>query len=179
MQWSKTKKHRQLTAILTAAALFFTGGQAIMPPAQAAQPHAEQTNLALDKTVYYSSEEGTSTSGADTHAANAVDGDKTTCWSANGKPDGTNWDAQYPEWLCVDLGKPYNLSQINLIFEGKMAHGIMGTMSMFPTKRRKAVTARFQKGLRKSFPGRTIHSLPQRQAQLQRISQTVPDVMSW
>lgn len=41
------------------------------------------------------------------------------------------------------------------------------------------VTARFQKGLRKSFPGRTIHSLPQRQAQLQRISQTVPDVMSW
>ncbi len=119
MQWSKAKKHRQLTAILTAAALFFTGGQAIMPPAQAAQPHAEQTNLALDKTVYYSSEEGTSTSGADTHAANAVDGDKTTCWSANGKPDGTNWDAQYPEWLCVDLGKPYNLSQINLIFEGK------------------------------------------------------------
>lgn len=118
MQWSKANKFKRFTAILTASALFFTGIY-FTPAAQAAGQQAEQTNLALNKTVYYSSEEGLSTSGADTHAVKAVDGDKTTCWSANGKPDGSNWDAQYPEWLCVDLGKTYNLNQINLIFEGK------------------------------------------------------------
>ena len=84
-----------------------------------AETISAKTNLALNKTVYFSSEEGTSTSGASTHAVNVVDGNESTCWAANGKPDGTNWDAQYPEWLCIDLGKEYDLSEVKIKFESK------------------------------------------------------------
>lgn len=94
-------------------------GISFTPPSKAAEKGTARTNIALGKTVYCSSEEGTSTSGADTHAEKAVDGDVTTCWSANGKPDGQNWDAQYPEWICVNLGKKYNLDEIDITFEGK------------------------------------------------------------
>lgn len=73
MQWSKANKFKRFTAILTASALFSTGIY-FTPAGQ----QAEQTNLALNKTVYYSSEESLSTSGTDTHAVKAVDGDKTT-----------------------------------------------------------------------------------------------------
>ena len=118
MQWRKVGRRKRLTAILTAAALCITSVY-FASPVQAAEPGDSQTNLALNKTVYFSSEEGTSTSGADTHAVKAVDGDKATCWSANGKPNGKDWDAQYPEWLCVDLGKEYDLDGVSLIFEGK------------------------------------------------------------
>ncbi len=47
MQWSKGNKFKQLTATLTAAALFFTSAHFTMP-AQAAQLQAKQTNLALN-----------------------------------------------------------------------------------------------------------------------------------
>lgn len=45
-------------------------------------------NLAKDKTVYFSSEEGTGTDGSDTHATMAVDGVESTRWSALGKKNG-------------------------------------------------------------------------------------------
>ena len=67
----------------------------------AAEP--EPTNLALGKTVYFSSDEGVSTQGKDTRAVNAVDGDRNTWWTAQTKNASGDWDAQYPEWLCVDL----------------------------------------------------------------------------
>lgn len=90
------------------------------PSVKAAETKETRTNLAKGKTVYFSSEEGVSADGkVDTHAANAVDGDLSTCWAADGKPDGSNWDAQYPEWICVDLGKKCNLDEVDLVFEDK------------------------------------------------------------
>lgn len=112
------KKLKRFCAIVATSAMFFTNIYSPMP-ILAMQTKTNQTNLALNKTVYYSSEEGTSSTGTDTHARNAVDGDMTTYWAANGKPNGTNWDAQYPEWLCVDLGKEYKIDEINLVFDGR------------------------------------------------------------
>ncbi len=89
------------------------------PSAKAAETKAARTNLALNKNVYYSTQEGTSTGGTNSHAVNAVDGDKATCWAADGKPNGTDWDAQYPEWICVDLGQKCDLEEVDLIFEDK------------------------------------------------------------
>lgn len=90
------------------------------PSVKAAETKETRANLAKGKTVYFSSEEGVSADGkVDTHAANAVDGDLSTCWAADGKPDGSNWDAQYPEWICVDLGKKCNLDEVDLVFEDK------------------------------------------------------------
>ena len=44
------------------------------PSAKAAGTKAARTNLALNKNVYYSTQEGTSTDGTNSHAVNAVDG---------------------------------------------------------------------------------------------------------
>ncbi len=66
-----------MTKRLLAAAMAFIlciSGISSAPPSKAAETKAAQTNMALGKTVYYSSEEGTSTNGADTHADRAVDG---------------------------------------------------------------------------------------------------------
>lgn len=83
------------------------------------ETRAVQVNRALNKTVYCSSEEGTSSQGTDTHGVNAVDGKNNTCWTAQTK-DGTGaWDAKYPEWICVDLGKEYNVDKISLQLESK------------------------------------------------------------
>lgn len=112
------KRTKRFVAVVLAV-IMAVAGIPFTPSVKAAGETEGKTNLALNKTVYYSSEEGTSTSGADTHAANAVDGDEKTVWSANGKPDGTNWDAKYPEWLCVDLGKEYDLSDVRIKFESK------------------------------------------------------------
>lgn len=94
----------------------------VMPYAETAETKEEarvsRENLALNKTVYFSSEEGTSTSGVDTHAKNAVDGDSLTYWAANGKLNGVD-DAQYPEWICVDLGESYDIQEVDILFETK------------------------------------------------------------
>lgn len=87
------------------------------PSIQAQQPPG--VNLALGKTVLVSSEEGTSSQGVDTHAENAVDGNSSTCWTARTKDAAGNWDASYPEWLCVDLGGEYSISEIDLELESK------------------------------------------------------------
>lgn len=78
------------------------------------------TNLALNKLVYCSSEEGISTQGKSTVAENAVDGNKETAWTAfvNNGTNGAE-DARYPEWLCVDLGDVYEIGKIDLQFEAK------------------------------------------------------------
>jgi len=90
------------------------------PPAKAAETVTEtKENLALNKTVFFSSEEGTSTSGTDTHAKNTVDGDKSTYWAAQGKNESGQDDAKYPEWICVDLGKSYTIQEIDLLLETK------------------------------------------------------------
>ena len=89
------------------------------PPAKAAETETKEetkVNLALNKQVYFSSEEGTSTSGADTHAVKAVDGDTSTCWSASGSAQQT---PRYPEWICVDLGKSYTIQEVDLLLETK------------------------------------------------------------
>lgn len=89
-------------------------------PAEAAQTKQEvRENLALNKEVFFSSEEGTSTAGKDTRAVKAVDGDTSTYWAANGKPNGVDDDAQYPEWICVDLGKSYDIQEVDVLFETK------------------------------------------------------------
>ncbi len=76
-------------------------------------------NVALGKTVYFSSEEGKSSSGSDTHAENAVDGNKSTAWVAHTKDASGAWAAEYPEWLCVDLGGYYSIDGIDLQLESK------------------------------------------------------------
>lgn len=88
-----------------------------VPGIQAAEP--SQENLALNKTVIVSSEEGTSAQGTDTHGYSAVDGKTNTCWTARTKNSSGDWDASYPEWLCVDLGEEYSISAIDLQLESK------------------------------------------------------------
>lgn len=71
---------------------------------------AEPSNLALNKPACSSSIEN------DEHnAAQANDGDVTTCWRADDEPEGG------PEWWQVDLQKPSDLSgcQIRWPFQGK------------------------------------------------------------
>lgn len=92
------------------------GRQAVYTVSLKETANDKTTNLALYKNVYCSSEEGLSTDGADTYAESAVDGDLSTRWSAetNG---GT--EASYPEWIGVDLGKLYSISNIDIKFETK------------------------------------------------------------
>ena len=94
------KLAKRLLSLGLAAAMCMTGLS--FPSIQAQEPPGE--NLALGKTVLVSSEEGTSSQGADTYRENAVDGNPSTCWTARTKDTAGNWDASYPEWLCVDLG---------------------------------------------------------------------------
>ena len=79
------------------------------------------TDLARDKKVYFSSEEGKSKStGKDTHAVNVNDGLMGTAWVANTTNYGINSKgANYPEWVCVDLGRECNITEITLQFETK------------------------------------------------------------
>lgn len=69
-------------------------------------------NLALGRPVSFSSEEGTSTSGTDTHGYNLTDGDVTTNWAAATK----NGQANYPEWIAADLGEVCDISAIETYF---------------------------------------------------------------
>ncbi len=78
--------------------------------------HRYSTDLALYKNVYFSSEEGVSSSGANTHAYNVNDGLASTAWVA----DINSWgSALYPEWIGVDLGQECTISGIELRFETK------------------------------------------------------------
>lgn len=70
------------------------------------------TNLALERPVTFSSEEGVSTSGTDTHAYNLTDGKVTTNWAAATK----NGQAAYPEWVEVDLGEICDITGIETYF---------------------------------------------------------------
>lgn len=74
---------------------------------------AADSNLAKNKKVFYSTEEGTSQQGEDTHAVNAVDGDTQTRWVAAPL---TIDNADYPEWIGVDLGACYDISEIKIYF---------------------------------------------------------------
>lgn len=69
--------------------------------------HISAQNLALNKTVNSSSDE----SGVFT-APNAVDGDYNTRWSS---------DFSDPQWIRVDLGATYDVSQVVLYWEGAYA----------------------------------------------------------
>ena len=109
------KLAKRLLSLGLAAAMCMTGLS--FPSIQAQEPPGE--NLALGKTVLVSSEEGTSSQGADTYRENAVDGNPSTCWTARTKDTAGNWDASYPEWLCVDLGAEYTISAIDLELESK------------------------------------------------------------
>lgn len=111
------RKWKRLLAFVMAAEMCLTG--LYIPNNIVNAAETEKVNLALNKTVYFSSEEGTSSQGVDTHAVNAVDGDKDTAWVAKTKDSNGAWDAKYPEWLCVDLGAVYNISDIDLRFESK------------------------------------------------------------
>jgi hypothetical protein len=76
-------------------------------------------NIVLHKPVYASSEEGIGSDGASTVAENIVDGDESSRWAAQTKNAAGEWDAKYPEWICVDLGAVYNIAKIDLVFESK------------------------------------------------------------
>ena len=109
------KKTKKWLALLLAVILCVP---VVQLPAMEAE--AAVTNLALNKTVYCSSEEGASgTLGTTTTAEMAVDGKTNTCWTAATKDAANNWDAKYPEWLCVDLGKAYEIDRIEIQFESK------------------------------------------------------------
>ena len=82
------------------------------------------TDLALFKPVYRSSEEGVSGNGADTHAACLNDGRADTAWvamlaPAKGKGKNKSRQANYPEWVGIDLGRLCEISEIELLFEKK------------------------------------------------------------
>ncbi|MCD8120473.1 MAG: discoidin domain-containing protein [Lachnospiraceae bacterium] len=79
----------------------------------------ELEDLALNKTVYASSEEGTASDGATTTADMAVDGSVGSRWVAQTQDTSGNWDAQYPEWLCVDLGEVCDITSLELLLESK------------------------------------------------------------
>ncbi len=83
--------------------------------------HRYLTDLALNKKVYFSSEEGRSKStGKDTHAVNVNDGLMGTAWVANTTNYGiTRKGASYPEWVCVDLGRECSITEITIQFETK------------------------------------------------------------
>ncbi len=116
------KGEMSMTKRFLAAVMSFVlgiSGINFTPPAKAAETETKEetkVNLALNKQVYFSSEEGTSTSGVDTHAVKAVDGDTSTCWSASGSAQQT---PRYPEWICVDLGKSYTIQEVDLLLETK------------------------------------------------------------
>lgn len=85
------------------------------------EPKLYFTDLALNKKVYFSSEEGWSQkTGEDTHATNVNDGLMETAWVASTSNYGIQKKgANYPEWVCVDLGKEYSIKEITLQFETK------------------------------------------------------------
>lgn len=113
-QWKgrvlKVRIKKLLGAAMVAAMCVGTFGTTAM---------AEEANIALNKPVFFSSEEGTSNQGTDTHGTMAVDGDTATCWVAQTKTAEGAWDAKYPEWLCVDLGAKYDLTKMDIQFESK------------------------------------------------------------
>lgn len=63
----------------------------------------KRTNLALNKTTVTSSDENAGTAGS-----NAVDGDEATRWSSSFAD---------PQWIYVDLGDQYMITQVILIWE--------------------------------------------------------------
>lgn len=79
------------------------------------------TDLALFKPVYFSSEEGVSRSGANTHAACLNDGLDDTAWVAGLTKTGKSKTvrAAYPEWVGIDLGRVCSISGLELLFETK------------------------------------------------------------
>ena len=80
------------------------------------EPRLYFTDLALNKQIRFSSEEGQSKkTGEDTHATNVNDGLTDTAWVAGSQNIGAN----YPEWICVDLGREYSIMEIALQFETK------------------------------------------------------------
>ncbi len=136
---------------------------------------AEETNLALNKTVYCSTEEGTGTDGGATVAESAVDGDMATRWSANGKDESGNWIYSYdnPDWICVDLGAVYDLNKIDLTFEGKggarsYGYKVYASKDTAPTEGVKEVPAGYTMILDQSANTESTD-----QAQGQKISSTV------
>lgn len=76
---------------------------------------------ALFKQVYFSSEEGVGADKIrDTHADNINDGLIDTAWVADTKIGGTPGKrADYPEWIGIDLGRPCDITGIELSFETK------------------------------------------------------------
>ena len=78
--------------------------------------HIKKTNAALGKRVYFSTQEKKGTDGADTHAYSAFDGNTSTRWTSE-THGGTV--ASYPEWIGVDLGSVYDISDIQLQMETK------------------------------------------------------------
>ena len=75
-----------------------------------------RTNLALNKTVWASSEENDS--GTMRYARYVVDGNRSTSGSG-----ATRWSSNYAdnEWLIVDLGAIYTISEINILWEAAYA----------------------------------------------------------
>lgn len=71
------------------------------------------SNLALGKKVLCSTQEEVSSAGENTLAANITDGDLETRWAA-AKTDGQG--TTYPQWVTVDLGRIYELSDLTLYF---------------------------------------------------------------
>lgn len=108
--------------------------------------HLKKTNAALGKMVYFSTQEKKGTDGADTHGYSAFDGNLTTRWASetNG---GTS--ATYPEWIGVDLGKAYNLSDIELFLETKggriYTYELYASLDTKPTSGVKTIPAGFTK----------------------------------
>lgn len=94
-----------------------------IPYTVTAQRNGEQyaSDLALFKPVYCSSEEGVSANGADTHAACLNDGRTDTAWVAMITTKGKSKirQANYPEWIGIDLGRVCEISEIELLFETK------------------------------------------------------------
>ena len=79
--------------------------------------HLYSTDLALYKSVYFSSEEGISLDKKkNTHGYNVNDGVKSTAWVADTRAWG---GAIYPEWIGVDLGEICTVNGFELRFETK------------------------------------------------------------
>lgn len=142
------KRTKRMVAVILAV-IMVVAGIPFTPSVKAAGETEGKTNLALNKTVYFSSEEGTSNTGVNTSAQNAVDGKEDTCWTAQARNLEGTWISKYPEWLCVDLGNEYDLSTVKLMFEkkdGKRYYGYnIYTSNTAPTSETESIPETFTK----------------------------------
>ena len=88
-------------------AVDFNGNRSAAQSAEVTMPFSVLTNLALNKQTY-----SATIAGADFSTSKAVDGKTNTRWSPGGVANAED------AWWAVDLGAIYNLSSIEMVWEG-------------------------------------------------------------